>query len=134
MCDPVTLLIAGTAAKAGGSILAGKAEKRAAYDAASQAELEARVRAMNIRKAAAETRGAARASYAASGVTVDEGSALIADAAITRNSELDAFYTILSGNTRGASLRRQGRAAQTGGILGAFGTALSSAADISAYG
>lgn len=123
--------VAGAVLKVGGSVLGGNAKKRALYDEASQAELEARVRAMNIRKLAAQTRSAARAGYAASGVVVDEGSALLADADITRQSELDAFYSIFSGQSRGASLRRQGRAEQTGGLLSGFGSALSSYASAS---
>lgn len=109
---------------AAGSIMSGKAKKRAAYDEASQVALEAKVRAMNIRKLAAQTRSAARAGYAASGVVVDEGSALLADASITRESEFDAFYTILSGETRAQALRRQGQAEQTAGWLGAGATVL----------
>lgn len=126
MCDPVTaVLVIGSAVSATGSVMAGDAKKKAAYDEASQVEMDARIRAKNIRKLAAETRGAARAGYAASGVVVDEGTPLITDAYITRESELDALYTILSGESRSKSLRKTGKAAATAGYIGAATTALS---------
>jgi uncharacterized membrane protein YgcG len=107
------------------TVMKGDAKKKAAYSEASQVELEARVRAKNIRKQAQYVRGAARAGYAASGVVVDEGSALLADASITRESELDALYTLLTGKMRAKSLRAGGKAAATAGWLGAASSALS---------
>jgi hypothetical protein len=109
---------------AAGSIMKGNAEKNAAYDQASAVQTTAKIRAANIRKLAAQTRGAARADYASSGVVVDQGSPAIADAQITRQSELDAFYSLLSGEQQAKSLRQSGRASETGGYLNAAGSVL----------
>jgi hypothetical protein len=103
----------------------GLGEQNQANDAAQQVSTEARVRAANIRKLAAQTRSAARAGYAASGVTVDEGSAALTDRYITQQSELDAFYSVFSGDTKAASLRESGKAAVTGGVLEGAGSVLS---------
>lgn len=124
MCDPVTALVIGTVAGSAGSVMAGDARKKAAYDEASGVEMEAKIRAKNIRKLAREVRGEARAGYAGSGVVVDEGSALIVDQHITRESELDALYTILSGDMQAKSLRKTGKAASTAGWINAGTTAL----------
>jgi transcription initiation factor TFIID subunit TAF12 len=108
-----------------GSVMSGRSKKKAAYSEAKQIETEARVRAKNIRKLAAQTRGAARAGYAASGVVVDEGSAVITDMTITRESELDALYTIMGAHNRAKSLRKTGKAEQTAGYINAVRSILS---------
>lgn len=110
---------------AAGSIMKGIGDKNQADTAAQQVQTEARVRAMNIRKLAMQQRGAARAGYAASGIAVDEGSAALTDKYITQQSELDAFYSVLSGDTHASALRESGKAAQTGGYLEAAGSVLS---------
>lgn len=105
--------------------LGGQKKKRAANDQASQVELEARVRADNIRKLARRIEGEATAGAAASGVVVDEGSPLLVQGDIARQSELDAFYSVLSGNAQGRSIRRTGAADAQGSLLSGAGTALS---------
>lgn len=107
------------------SALSGQKAKGAANDQASQVQLEARVRAANIRKLARRTQGQATADTSASGVVVDEGSPLLVQADISRQAELDAFYSILSGDAEAHSIRRRGSASATGSLLGAAGTALS---------
>jgi len=134
MCDPVTAIVGGTILKGVGSVMAGDARKKAAYDEASGVELEARMRAKNIRKLATEVRAEARADYAGSGVMVDEGSPLVVDAYITRESELDALNTILSGELRAKSLRKSGKAAQKAGYIDAADSALGGYGDWASLG
>lgn len=130
MCEPTSVaLVAGAVLKGAGSVMGGKAKKQALYDEASQVNTEARVKARNIRKLADEVRGAARAGYAASGVMVDEGSPLVVDEYITRESELDALYTLVSGEQRAKSLKQTGSAAETAGYIGLGETALSAYGD-----
>jgi hypothetical protein len=128
------MLVAATAAKATGSVLGGKAQKRAAYDEAAGLQDEARAQAKVIRRQAAESRSTAAANYAASGVSVAEGTPLIIDRVITQRSEEDVGNTLLTADRRAAALRKSGKAAQTAGYLNAAGSVLQTGASISAGG
>lgn len=104
----------------------------------AQAERDAaEVHADKIRKAARLQASEARASLAGSGVDVGEGSAIKIDQAITRNSEEDAWSTIMTGKNRGASLDAQaqgyqiaGNNAQSASYMNAASSVLSGATQI----
>jgi hypothetical protein len=74
-------------------------------------EEDAKLKAKGIRRLAREARGAATASYAASGVDVGSGSAALVDEQILRDSEYDAMNALLTGKRRAQYARSSGKAA-----------------------
>lgn len=94
--------------------------------------------AEKIRKAARASAGQANAAMAAAGVSIGEGTPLRINEQIYKDSEDDAYSTLLTGTRRQASanaqagmLQAEGRSAMTAGYLNAGATLLSSA---SSYG
>lgn len=121
-----------------GTIAQGQAQKRAAdaqareyENQAAAAQVAATEEAKRIRKAGERTAGAARAALAASGIVVDEGTGVNINEDIYRNSEQDAFNTLLTGKNRAGSMQRSaaqsrasGKNAVTASLLGAASTGL----------
>jgi hypothetical protein len=122
MCDPVTLLIAGTAVSAMSSINQGRqaaamgnyqnAQAQADADATNgEAELQAR----QIRDAGKRQKSAAIAASAASGFSVDDNTAELINNQIDQGSEQDALTTILAGKNNARRLQAQGEMAKIQG-------------------
>lgn len=123
--------MAGTLAQGVAQRRAADAEAQQMENIAAQQQDQAQAEAERIRRAGERTQGAARAQLAASGVVVDEGSAVLIDQEIGRTVEEDAQMTLLTGKRQaGASrfsasmARAQGRNAQTASVLGAVSTGL----------
>ena len=114
----------GGAAQAGGSIMGGAALSGDYNMQANEVSLEARQKAMAIRRLAKETRSAADAGYAAAGVDVGSGSPRVAAQFISHNAEVDALNAIASGDNTAASLRKSGRAAKNAGFMNAAVSAI----------
>lgn len=142
MCTGLEIaLVAGTALSAGSMVLqAGQQSDMADYQrqqaaadaqtAASQAQVEAR----RIRAAGERQRAEARASLAASGVTVGVGTAEQIDQTVNARAEEDALLAIYGGNERGRQIQTAGNlnAAQsenaaTATLINAGSTVLSGA-------
>jgi len=133
----------GTGLEAGGSILGGLEERRMAHYGARSEEFAAmgaeRAGALEASRARAEGRrtlSAQRAAYTAGGVTL-EGSPLEVMQSTAGEAELDAQIArynagleVNQAMARRALLRRQGRMAFTGGLLGAGKSILFGTADI----
>lgn len=133
-----TMMALSTAMSVAGSLAQGVAQKRAADAEAQLAERqaaqmqdEALQEADRIRKAGRRAQGAARAQLAASGIRVDEGSALVIDEEIGGESEKDAYNTLLTGKRRAdgakfqaSQARSKGRNAVTSSVLGSLTTGL----------
>ena len=111
--DPVTITMIASALVAGVSVYSSMEQgKQAKQTADDNAELSRRqgaqetdaavAQAEKIRRVAALNQSEANAALAASGVSIGEGTALKINEEITKNSEQDAYATILNG-TRGAS-------------------------------
>ena len=140
MCDPVTMAFG--AIQAAGSIRQGNEAKAGADRQASQMDYQAalsrdqaQAEADLARKDGQRTRGALAGSVAASGVTVGQGSAGLAEQEVVANAEQDAYMAILTGERQGqsaeaqaAETRRAGRAARTAGYFGAATSLLSAGA------
>lgn len=124
MCDPSTAIALGGAASAGGSILGGQSANAGYREQADQVQLDARTKAMAIRRLAKETMSGARADYAAAGVDVNSGTPTVVGKAISHNSEVDALNAIASGDAAARSLRKSGAAANNAGLMGAASSAL----------
>jgi hypothetical protein len=121
-----------------GQLAQGRAQKAAANAEAAQMQNlalqqqdQAEQEAERIRKAGRRAQGQARAQLAASGVRVDEGSAVLIDEDIARESENDAQMTLLTGKRQARSsrfaadqARAAGSNAMTGSVLGAVSTGL----------
>lgn len=139
MCEPTTmLLIAGTAVSAMSSINQGRqaaamgnyqnAQAQADADATKgEAELQAR----QIRDAGKRQKSAATAASAASGFSVDDGTAELINNQIDQGSEQDALTTILAGKSNAGRLRAQGemakiqgKNARTAGYMSAIGSGM----------
>ena len=137
-----TLMIMAAVASAGGSIYSGMQQQQAAD---TNAELSRRqgaqekdaavAQAEKIRKAARAQAGQANAALAASGVAIGEGTAVRINEQIYRDSEDDAYSTLLTGTRRQQSsndqagiLTSQGNAAMTGGMINAGASVLSTGA------
>lgn len=122
MCDPVTMMVAGTAITAGSAIQQG--EQAAAMgnyqNAQAQADAEAAkgdalIQARQIREAGKRQRSAATAASAASGFSINDGTAELINNQIDQAAEQDALTAILGGNSQAQRLRAQGEAAKIGG-------------------
>jgi hypothetical protein len=123
MCTGGEVAAAGAVISAGSSILGGRSAKKAGKAAAAAEEAAAMERAKNIRKAGRETRSAANAAFAASGVDVNGGGTPdVIQRTIAYESELDAINAILSGKRNARALRKGGQAAQTASVLDAGAT------------
>lgn len=88
--------------------------EQAAADARAEAGL-ASIEAERIRRAGKRQRSEAMAAAAASGVDIDSPTAVKISEEITKNSEQDAYLTILGGADRGARLNQGGQAARIEG-------------------
>jgi hypothetical protein len=100
-----SMYAADTAAKQQESNLKFQSDQMAADAAAARGEAE--VEALRIRKAAKAQRAQATAAAAASGIDVNSPTALKIDEEIVKNSEEDAYLTILGGKDRGARMGQQ---------------------------
>lgn len=110
--------------------------KIAIDQAAGEADAR-KAQAEKIRKMGKFQRGETKASLAASGVKLGEGTALELDKSIIQSSEEDALSAILSGNRivssadrEAQSLIKAGNNARSNANTQSIGTALSSAAKI----
>ena len=144
MLVPAAIMAVSTALSAFAAIQGGRAAKHQADYESAQAEADARaekaaaeVRASRIRDLMKEQRSTARASIAASGVDVGEGTPLLIEQEITARGEEDAILEILGGENamrRGYAyaqgLRLQGRRARTAGYFGAASSLLRSGATL----
>lgn len=106
------------------------AQAREAQIQAAQTEAAAVEEAKRIRKAGDRQAGAARAALAASGVNVNEGTAVTIEDDITSRTEDDAMQTLLTGQRRSSAgfrqasmIQKRGDAAQTASFLEAGATA-----------
>lgn len=162
MCDPATGVMLFTAAM---GAYEGQQQAKAADAESKQVEAEAKsnedqakedakaekesavIRAEQIRKAAKEQKAKTRAASAASGMTVDMGTALDLTTSVTEESEKDANMSIFGGldafkrgnrdaeaiGIRGSNesnaLKNQGRAAKTKGYISAGTTGFSAYQD-----
>lgn len=138
------IMIGGTVLSAYGQIQQGNAQQKAYEEQAQQTVNEgayradaAKAQAEKIRKAGRAQVGEAKASLAASGVKVGDGTALEVEGEITRNVEEDALSALLSGkratdaSQREAKLlNRAGANAATSGTYSALGTVLSAGSSI----
>lgn len=89
--------------------------------------------AEKIRKAGQAAAGRASAAMAAAGIDINEGTAVRINEGIYKDSEDDAYSTILTGsrrqqsaNEQGAMLLNEGKAAKTSGYVNAGASLLSS--------
>jgi len=113
------------AIKAIGSILGGNSARKAGENAAEEEIRQSKEVARGIRRRAGEARGAATASFAASGVDVGSGSAADADRRIIFDSEYDVMNALLTGKVRARAARAAGKNAQTASYFDAAGSAYS---------
>lgn len=116
----------GNAARAGANVQGDQLD----YQARIEQENALKMAAI-IRRAGQRQMGQARGALAASGVKVDEGSALDIQQQIQHDSEGDAFQALLEGSRKArglqvdaASVRAGGRLAQAAANVNAFGTIL----------
>jgi hypothetical protein len=116
----------------GVSMLGGAAnerkQRRADESYAIDVENAAEEQAQKIRKAGRRAVGQARAAVGASGVAVDSGSPELALEELARESEADAFNTILTGKRQGKAIRQGSKinadmntVNSASGLLGAAG-------------
>lgn len=134
MCTGLEIAAAAAAAASiGGSIMGGKNSKKAGKATGEAVWTEALGHARQIRKAAREVRSTAQAAYAGAGVDVSEGTPLIADQYIVRESEQDALNTILQGRLGRRAARQGGSATATGQYLQGAGTLLSAYGQMSQW-
>jgi hypothetical protein len=139
MCTGVEIaLIAGAAVSTGTALYQANQASKMADQQEAQAAIDARnaagaaeLQAASIRKAASRQRAEARASLAASGVTVGEGTAEQIDTDIAVRGEQDALAAIYEGTARSGQIRASGgmaaqrsRNAATAGYINAGTSAL----------
>lgn len=145
MCTGIEIaMIASTAVSTVGAVYSGMQQKDIADDNAElarrqgEADKDAAIaQAGKIRKATRQQAGQATAALASSGVSVGEGTALRINEQIYRDSEEDAYNTILTGTRRQATsnaeagiLRQEGRNAQTAGLINAGSSVLAGGAKV----
>lgn len=139
----IAMMLAAGASTAGAIYQADVAEKTADVNAELQrregnAEKDAAVaQAEKIRRAARQQAGEANAALAASGVSIGEGSAIVINEQIYKDSESDAYSTLLTGTRRQRSAndqagltKWQGSAAKTAGYINATSSLLSTGAKV----
>ena len=162
MCDPVTLTIAATAVAAGSKLMAGIGEAQQDRYAASVADQNAHMSAEQAHdsitntnleaqrryRALAQTQGQQQAAMAANGVDINFGSAadIQRDTAMIGAEDVAQIYKGGNERTRGydiegynyssqaAAKRSQASGALVQGIMGAVGTALGGASQVSKMG
>lgn len=134
------VLAVGGAVMVGGALLQGSMNRKTAGAQAEENAYEGREaidaaqqQAAIIQRAGQYAASRATASYAASGVAVDSGSAVETSTKITTDSMHDAYMTILSGEKKAHSLQATGSigvmnagAAADQSVLAAGGKALMS--------
>jgi len=138
-----TLMVVSALTAAGGAIYSGVKQSQAA-DAnaemsrrAGNQEADAAVaQAEKIRKAGAAAASRANAAMAASGVSIGEGTPVRINEEIYKDSESDAYSTLLTGTRRRQSaydqstvMESEGRSARTAGYINAGATVLSAGAN-----
>jgi len=115
MCDLVTALaVAGSGMSALGAIRQGQAQANsdnfnaeiARRDALSEKDAAVQ-QAEKIRRVGKRTQSEATSALAASGVQLDEGSAILIDQQIAQDVEQDAFMELLTGDRRARQLNSQ---------------------------
>ncbi len=127
------LLIASTAVSAAGVVAQGAQQRKMGKYQAAQAEADAqaeagagRVMAERFRRAGLQQRAEARAAFARSGVSIDNGTPLEIDRRISEDHERDALTAMYDREGVATQLRARGQAARIGGDQ-AFDNALLSA-------
>ena len=137
------VMIAAAVASAGSAIYSGVQQKHVADANAEMTRREgnqqadaAVAQAEKIRRAGQAAASQANASLAASGVAIGEGTAVRINEQINKDSENDAFNTLLTGSRRqraasdqAGMLQYEGNAAQTAGYISAGASLLSSGAN-----
>jgi hypothetical protein len=125
------LSMAGTLAQGVAQRRAADAEAQQMENIAAQQQDQAQAEAERIRRAGERTQGAARAQLAASGIVVDEGSAVLIDQEIGSTAEEDARMTLITGRRQADASRFSARRARARGankqmesVLGAVSTGL----------
>lgn len=113
----------GALLQGGSSFMSGSASKRAGAESARGELEEAQSAARVIRKRAKETRAAATAAYAASGVDIGDGTPTIIDSDIIQRGEEDALAALLTG-------KRRAKAAKEGGQVQGMASFLQGAGDL----
>ena len=133
------LLVSGTGLSLLGQGMQMSSDQEQAEHAAAQADLQAiyteqqaAQEADLVRRIGRDTRKAATAAYAGSGVDVNSETALAVDREIVRNTESDAIVTLLNGQRQAEALRagagmyrEAGSDARRAGAINMAGTALS---------
>lgn len=141
-------MLAAAALSAGSAIMqaqnakeTGRANQKMLDQQAENERDAAIAQAEKIRIAAKRHAGSAEAAYAASGIDVGSGSAVRVNEQIYRDSESDAYMTILTGNRRATSasnegniVRAQGDKAMVAGVMSASGSLLSGYGKATAWG
>lgn len=93
----------------GTSLMARNAARRAGAESARGELQEAESAAKVIRRRGKETRAAATAALAASGVDIGDGTPLLIDSEITQRSEEDALAALLTGKRRAKAAKEGGQ-------------------------
>ena len=143
---PLVFAAVGGVMAAKGQMDAGRAQQQAANFSADQDEIEAaqtrdayRDQAEKIRRIGRAQASEAKAAYGASGVSIGSGTPVLINEQIDRDTESDAYNTILTGNRRadsletqanmtrksGASAARAGQSAATSSLLSTAGSTYS---------
>jgi hypothetical protein len=104
------------ATESANALAMGDYQKRQAEADAAVQQSEAQLQARQIREAGDRQRSSARASMAASGVTVGTGTAELIDKEINSNAEEDALMSIYQGDTRALQIRQGGRISEINGM------------------
>lgn len=147
MCDPITLIVAGTAlVGAYGQYSAGQTQKDMYRYEAKQGEADARaekgaavVEAERIRKMGKRAAAEASVALAANGGDLSSAGSLAINRDIYRSSEEDAYFALVGGEDRSKRMmasaqldKMRGTAAGQAGVYSAIGTLGQGAAQ--AYG
>lgn len=122
MCSPVAFALGMGGLSAMNTLSAGRTAQTQGETQGMLNDYQAKVEIDNamqmakvIRRAGRRTEAAARTGYAASGVSVDEGSAVEVQQQIAMDVEQDAFAALLEGQRSALGLRMQGNNARQQG-------------------
>jgi hypothetical protein len=141
MCYAMAFMVVGAVITAASAIKQGEqaeatgkyVQNQAAADAQA-AQGEAELQARQIRDAGKRQRAAATAASAASGLSINDGTAELINNEITQGAEQDALTTILSGRNgsrrmlaQGEAAKIQGENAKTAGYMSAIGSTMTAA-------
>ena len=128
-------LIAAAAVSAGSALYSGytqyqtgKAQEAQSKADAAAAEANGRLEAEKIRKQAAAVKSSAQAAAAENGLNVNEGVSTVINDQITRDSEEDAWLSILGAKDRGARIAADGKAAAQAGRNAMVGSVMQAGA------